>query len=90
MTTQSVALDEPDVLDRVPMMLLLDTGGRPGTANPSRVYDPATGEKLASVADGTPQDAVEPLHVAHETGQAWPARTPREAVRRRLATGGVM
>jgi succinate-semialdehyde dehydrogenase / glutarate-semialdehyde dehydrogenase len=78
MTTQSVALDEADVLERVPRTLLLDHWRPAGHGDTFAVYDPATGEELASVADGTPQDAVEALHVAHEAGQAWRARTPRE------------
>ncbi|MGH9114398.1 MAG: NAD-dependent succinate-semialdehyde dehydrogenase, partial [Acidimicrobiales bacterium] len=42
------------------------------------VEDPATGEKLAEVADGDATDALAALQAAHEAQPAWAATPPRQ------------
>ncbi len=42
------------------------------------VYDPATEEVLASVADATVEDALEAVAAAYGVGAAWAATPPRE------------
>ena len=42
------------------------------------VEDPATGEVVASVADGTPDDALAALGAAHDCRDSWAATAPRE------------
>lgn len=50
---------------------------RPGSAGVFDVEDPATGETIASVADGTPRDAVAAVDAAAERLPAWSAVAPR-------------
>ena len=42
------------------------------------VLDPSTGQPLASVADGTIEDALTAVAAAHEAGPRWAAVPPRE------------
>jgi len=42
------------------------------------VLDPSTGQPLASVADGTVEDALAAVAAAHEAGPRWAAVPPRE------------
>jgi succinate-semialdehyde dehydrogenase / glutarate-semialdehyde dehydrogenase len=42
------------------------------------VLDPATGDVIASVADGTPADALRAVDAASAAGKAWAATAPRE------------
>ncbi|HEX8742668.1 MAG TPA: aldehyde dehydrogenase family protein, partial [Thermoleophilaceae bacterium] len=42
------------------------------------VEDPATGEVVAEVADGTPDDAVAALAAAHENRDSWASTPPRD------------
>ncbi len=42
------------------------------------VHDPATGEVLASVADGTVEDAMAAVDAAADAAEDWAARPPRE------------
>src|SRR3984893_11841197 len=42
------------------------------------VYDPATGQALAYVADGTPNDALAAVAAPNSAQRAWAARSPRE------------
>jgi len=56
-------------------------GGRPVPASDGGrfdVIDPANGEVLESVADGTVQDAVSALDAAAKAAPAWAATAPRE------------
>jgi succinate-semialdehyde dehydrogenase/glutarate-semialdehyde dehydrogenase len=75
------ALDtrEAAAVAAVPHRLLI--GGRWREASGGEevpVSDPATGEELARVADGTADDAVAALDAAAAAGPAWAARRPRE------------
>ncbi len=42
------------------------------------VLDPANGETLATVASGTPEDALDAVAAAHDAGDGWAATPPRE------------
>ena len=59
---------------------LLVGGQRRGSDSGDRfgVSDPATGEQIAEVADGTPGDALAAVAVAHEALRDWAQRPPRE------------
>jgi succinate-semialdehyde dehydrogenase / glutarate-semialdehyde dehydrogenase len=75
----AIATREQTVIDAVPKQLLIggewrDASGR-GTLE---VEDPATGEVLCEVADGTPEDAQDALAAAHETRGEWAASAPNE------------
>lgn len=63
----------------VPTDLIL--GGRRRPAHDGRrfeVLDPATGEVVADVADGTVEDALEAVAAAAVAGPSWAATAPRE------------
>jgi succinate-semialdehyde dehydrogenase / glutarate-semialdehyde dehydrogenase len=49
-----------------------------GSGDVLEVEDPATGEVVAEVADGTPDDAVAALAAAHDNRDEWAATPPRE------------
>ena len=49
-----------------------------GDAGRFDVLDPSTGQPLASVADGTVEDALAAVAAAHEAGPRWAAVPPRE------------
>jgi succinate-semialdehyde dehydrogenase/glutarate-semialdehyde dehydrogenase len=71
--------DEQRVLDATPKQLFI--GGRWRDASGSAtldVEDPATGETLCPVADGTPEDATAALDAACAAQADWAATAPRE------------
>src|SRR5690242_1751317 len=72
------AAEERRVLDAVVTDLQIG-GERRGSRTGARfdVEDPATGEVIASVADGTPDDAVAALEAAVASRVEWAATAPR-------------
>ena len=48
------------------------------------VVDPSTGQPLASVTDGTVEDALAAVAAAHEAGPKWAAVPPRQWPQRSL------
>jgi len=75
----SVATSEQQVVDGVPKQLLIGGEWRDGTGGETlSVEDPATGESLCEVADGTPDDAVAALAAAADAQDEWAAHPPRE------------
>ncbi len=75
----AIATQEQSVVDSVPKQLLIGgewrDGGEGGTLS---VEDPATGESLCEVADGTPEDAKDALGAADEARADWAATAPNE------------
>ncbi len=70
---------ERAVLDAVPTDLLIDGEWLPATGGGRLgVEDPATGEILIEVADGTPEDAMAALGAAADKQAEWAATAPRE------------
>ncbi len=70
---------ERAVLDAVPTDLLIDGEWRAATgAGRLGVEDPATGEILIEVADGTPEDAMAALGAAADKQAEWAATAPRD------------
>jgi succinate-semialdehyde dehydrogenase/glutarate-semialdehyde dehydrogenase len=72
-------VQEQKVLDSVPNGVFI--GGQWRAASGGKTFgveDPATGERLASVADATPQDAVAALDAAAAAQAGWAATPPRE------------
>jgi succinate-semialdehyde dehydrogenase/glutarate-semialdehyde dehydrogenase len=72
---------ERAVVDAVPKQLLVggrwaDAGG--GGGGTFGVEDPSTGETIAEVADGTPDDALAALAAAHDAQADWGRHPPRE------------
>ncbi len=64
---------------RVPTGLLI--GGQWQAASDGRTFpvlNPATGETLAEIADGSPDDGIRALAAASETQGSWAATSPRE------------
>ncbi len=75
--TGGATLDEQTVLDGVPTGLFI--GGEFREAGTTfAVDDPATGEVLAHVADGTAADAEAALSAAADAAAGWAATPPRE------------
>jgi succinate-semialdehyde dehydrogenase/glutarate-semialdehyde dehydrogenase len=71
--------DEQQALGRVPKHLYIGGEWRQATGGGTlAVEDPATGETLTEVADGTPEDALAALAAAAEAQGAWAATAPRE------------
>lgn len=71
--------DERRVLGSVPSGLLIGGEWRPATgARTLAVQDPATGNEIARVADGTGDDARAALDAAAGSQAAWAATAPRE------------
>jgi succinate-semialdehyde dehydrogenase / glutarate-semialdehyde dehydrogenase len=67
------------VLDQVPTGVLIGGEGRDATGGGRfAVEDPATGDVLAQVADGQPEDAAAALDAAVAAGPGWAATPPRE------------
>ena len=61
----STITEETQVLDGVAKQLFIGGEWRDATAGATlKVEDPATGETIAEVADGTPEDAVAALDAA--------------------------
>ncbi|HUN79861.1 MAG TPA: NAD-dependent succinate-semialdehyde dehydrogenase [Solirubrobacteraceae bacterium] len=70
---------EREVLGRVPGKLFIGGRWRPACGGGTlAVEDPATGETLAEVADGQPQDALDALAAAAEIQDEWAGHPPRE------------
>ena len=67
------------LLDRVPTDLFVGGESRPARAGGRfDVIDPATGERLAAVADGAREDALDALGAAAEAQVAWARVAPRQ------------
>jgi succinate-semialdehyde dehydrogenase/glutarate-semialdehyde dehydrogenase len=67
------------VLDAVATRLYIAGVWRDGSGDATvAVEDPATGETIATVADGTAEDALAALTAAHETFATWRETPPRE------------
>jgi succinate-semialdehyde dehydrogenase/glutarate-semialdehyde dehydrogenase len=78
-TAHARAASERAVLDAVPKGLFIAGAWRAGAGGESvAVEDPSTGETIASVADGTEQDALDALGAAHDAFGAWRETAPRE------------
>lgn len=72
------AADEARVLATVPDGLLIGGEWRPASGGARfDVLDPSTGTRLASVADGTPDDGIEALDAAAAAQDDWAATAPR-------------
>jgi succinate-semialdehyde dehydrogenase/glutarate-semialdehyde dehydrogenase len=70
---------EQAVLAAVPKQLLIGGAWRDGREGATvAVEDPATGETIAEVADGTPEDALDALAAAHEAWASWRDSAPRD------------
>ncbi len=68
----------PSVVSSVPTDLFVGGSFRPAAAGDRfDVHDPATGDVLASVADGTIEDALAAVEAAHAAGEAWAGAPPR-------------
>ena len=75
----SVETAEQTLLDRVPADLFVAGESRPARAGGRfDVIDPATGERLAAVADGAREDALDALGAAAEAQVAWARVAPRQ------------
>ncbi|HET6873462.1 MAG TPA: NAD-dependent succinate-semialdehyde dehydrogenase [Acidimicrobiales bacterium] len=73
------AQDERRVVEAVPTELLIGGKWRPARSGKTfPVEDPATGETLVEVANGSSEDALEALTAAHEAQRGWAATPPRE------------
>ncbi|KQQ03931.1 MULTISPECIES: NAD-dependent succinate-semialdehyde dehydrogenase [unclassified Rathayibacter] len=75
----SVEASEAALLARVPSQLFIggawvDASGG-GTID---VEDPATGEKILTIADATPEDGLRALDAAVAAGESWAATAPRK------------
>ena len=71
--------DERRLLEAVPTGLLIGGKWRPATGGRTLgVEDPATGEVVAEVADGRPEDAEAALDAAVGAQAAWAATAPRQ------------
>jgi succinate-semialdehyde dehydrogenase/glutarate-semialdehyde dehydrogenase len=78
-TTTAGEQAERAILDAVPKQLYIGGSWRDGAEGGTvDVEDPATGETIASVADATPQDALDALAAAHESFPDWRDTAPRE------------
>ncbi len=70
---------EQSVIESVERRLLIGGEWRDATGGGTfAVEDPATGESLCEVADGTPDDSRAALDAAVEAGAAWRASSPNE------------
>ena len=78
MTEQiSLSDDARRVLDAVPKQLFVGGAWRDASGGTTfEVEDPATGDSLCSVADGTPEDAVAALDAAVAVQEEWAATAP--------------
>src|SRR4051812_5158234 len=77
--TTTRASAEQAVLDAVPKQLLIGGEWRDGAEGATvAVEDPATGETIASVADGTAGDAIGALAAADEAFADWRETAPRD------------
>jgi succinate-semialdehyde dehydrogenase/glutarate-semialdehyde dehydrogenase len=79
MATDQLAADARAAIDAVPTGLLIGGAWRAASGDGILpVEDPATGEVLATVADGTVDDAVAALDAAAAAAPGWAATPPRE------------
>ncbi len=70
---------EREALDGVPKQLFIDGAWRDGAGGATvEVEDPATGETIAAVADGTDGDALDALGAADRAFATWRETAPRE------------
>ena len=70
--------DERALIDSVPTLLFIDGEWRDAAGGKRfGVDDPSTGERLAEVADASPQDALDALDAAVSAQQSWAATPPR-------------
>jgi succinate-semialdehyde dehydrogenase/glutarate-semialdehyde dehydrogenase len=75
----ATATREQTVIDAVPKQLLIGGEWRDASGGGMLpVEDPATGEVLCEVADGTPEDAKAALGAAHDSRAEWAASAPNE------------
>jgi succinate-semialdehyde dehydrogenase/glutarate-semialdehyde dehydrogenase len=75
----SVATQEQEVVDRVQKRLYVGGEWRDASGGGTlAVEDPATGEALCEVADGTPEDAMAALDAAVEKQAEWGQTPPNE------------
>ena len=75
----STMTSEQAVLESVPTQLYIDGQWRDGAEGKTvAVEDPATGDTIAEVADGTPDDAKAALAAAHGARAEWAATPPIE------------
>ncbi len=75
----STITEESRVLDGVAKQLFIGGEWRDATGgNTLKVEDPATGETIAEVADGTPEDAMAALDAAVAAQAEWAQTAPRE------------
>jgi succinate-semialdehyde dehydrogenase / glutarate-semialdehyde dehydrogenase len=75
----SIATEEQTVLDSVPTELYIGGEWRAASGGGTfAVEDPATGESLCEIADGTPDDAKAALDAAVEAQSDWAATPPNE------------
>lgn len=72
-------MDVQAIIDKVPTGLYINGQWRKATGgNTLDVENPATGEVIAQIADGTEEDALEAIKVAGDTQKSWAATAPRE------------
>src|SRR5690349_17497798 len=71
-------LTEQQAIAAVPKQLLIGGQWRDGSNGTFSVEDPATGEPLCDVADGSPEDALAALTAADEAAASWAQFPPRE------------
>jgi succinate-semialdehyde dehydrogenase/glutarate-semialdehyde dehydrogenase len=69
---------EQQVIDQVPKQLFIAGEWRDGAEGTLSVEDPATGESLCEVADGSVDDARAALDAAVQAGPEWANHPPRE------------
>ena len=75
----ALATEEQQILDEVPKGLLIGGEWRDAAEGATlAVLDPATGEAICEVADGTPGDAMAALGAAHSKQAEWAATPPNE------------
>ncbi len=78
-STESGIDSEREVLEAAPKQLYIRGRWREATGGGTlTVEDPATGEPLAEVADGKPEDALAALAAASDMQAQWAAHPPRE------------
>jgi succinate-semialdehyde dehydrogenase/glutarate-semialdehyde dehydrogenase len=66
-------------LETVGKDLYIDGGWRPGAdGRRIEIFDPATEQPIASVADASAADGIAAIEAAHRAGPAWAATAPRE------------
>jgi succinate-semialdehyde dehydrogenase / glutarate-semialdehyde dehydrogenase len=75
----SIATEEQTVVESVPKELYIGGEWRPASGGERfAVEDPATGEALCEIADGTPEDAVAGLDAAVAAQAEWAATPPND------------